>query len=132
MDKFTSRLKFTASASRASIAEAQLQIGHHFPSDYIEFLNRSNGAKGWVGESFLVLWSVEELVQYNAATQVNHFAPGLLLFGGDGGGEVYGFDMRAETAPVVQVPLIPLAWEEAIICGDTFTEFLEHLYHKHD
>ncbi len=132
LDKFTIRLHLAPGAHRVAIAEAEVQIGRKLPRDYVEFLFQSNGAEGFVGKSYLVLWRIEDLARNNEAIQVNDFTPGLLLFGGDGGGEVYGFDMREEIAPVVEIPLIPLEWEEAIIRGHTFTEFLEYLYNKYN
>ncbi|MBA3425736.1 MAG: hypothetical protein ACR2HO_11525 [Rubrobacteraceae bacterium] len=58
---------------------------------------------------------------------MEEFAPGLMLFGTDGGLEAYGFDTRDGRISVVTIPFVPMDWREAIPCGRTFTELLERL-----
>jgi hypothetical protein len=96
--------------------------------DYVEFMVGSNGAEGPIGEeNYLVLWSVENLMRQNEEYRVNEYAPGLFLFGSDGGGEGYGFDARSEEIRFVEIPLIGLDFEDAWFRGRTFLEFLKHL-----
>ena len=55
------------------------------------------------------------------------FAPGLFLFGTDGAGEAFAFDMRSNEQPIVCVPFIPLDLREAQVFAATFEGFLEVL-----
>ncbi len=58
---------------------------------------------------------------------VREFAPGLVLFGSNGGDTAYGFDTRREGLPIVDVPFIGMGFEEATLIGRSFVEFLAGL-----
>ena len=51
---------------------------------------------------------------------VSEFAPGLILFGSDGGGEAYAFDVREAVPIIVEVPFIGMGGDEAKRCGASF------------
>lgn len=99
-------------------------MGCILPAAYIEFLHRHNGGAGFLGANYIHLWKAEELVSMNQGYRVEKFAPGLILFGSDGGGEGYGFDMRATSRPVVRIPFIGLDWQDAVHVANGFEEFL--------
>jgi cell wall assembly regulator SMI1 len=99
----------------------------HLPRDYAEFLMAMNGGEGSVGNAYLVLWRVEELVAMNQAYQSAKYAPGLLLFGTDGGGEAFAFDMRSDSMPIVSVPFVGMGLESTLPMATNFDDFLEKL-----
>lgn len=112
------------------IEEVERALGVRFPKDYADFLATSDGAEGFIGEqdnAYLSLWPVERLAEMNAAYKTNEYSPGLLLFGSDGGGEGYAFDLRSSEPSVVQMPFDSIDPRDARACGRTFTEFLELL-----
>jgi hypothetical protein len=86
---------------------------------------------GFVGENCLRAWPVEDLIQSNEEWQVDEAAPGLFLFGSNGGGEMFAFDTRSAPPPIVVVPSI-LGLEDAIVIAPTFDLFLQHLYQSED
>jgi hypothetical protein len=93
--------------------------------DYGEFLSRYDGAEGFVGVGqYLVLWSAEQIQELNAAYRVAEFAPGILLFGTDGGDTGFGIDEI--TGRYLSVPLIGLSRDAAKDEGSSFEEFLEN------
>jgi len=111
-----------------SIDQLMRQIGVRLPGDYVEFILSSDGAEGPVGEQgYLRLWSLQEILELNEGYHVSEFAPGLLLFGGDGGDVGYAFDTRSNTLPIVQVQLSDMSLESAKPFERTFTEFLKKL-----
>ncbi|MEI6045241.1 MAG: SMI1/KNR4 family protein [Chloroflexota bacterium] len=115
-------------ASRELVRKVEAELGISLPKDYLDFMVQSNGAEGPIGKrEYLVLWAIEKIIPLNEGYQVKEFAPGLLLFGGNGGGEAYAFDTRFNPIPIVRVPFIGLSLKEAILCGQTFIEFLENL-----
>ncbi len=63
--------------------------------------------------------------RWNLKYDVRTFAPELLLFGSDGGGQAFAFDLRDSERTIVEVPFIPLDTEEAQTIGSTFDDFLE-------
>lgn len=116
-----------APATAEEIALAERTLGQSLPSDFREFLQLTNGGEGMIGENYVMLWSAEELGQYNEMYQVKEYTPGLLLFGSDGGGEGYAFDARTSPPAVVMVPFIGMALEYATHVADSFDKFLIRL-----
>lgn len=108
--------------------EEYLQIA--FPSDYVEFVLKYNGAEGAVGASYVAMWAVDEIVPLNRAYSVEEFAPGIVLFASDGGGEAYGFDTRDKNMPIVNMPFIGMGHDAVVKIADTFHEFLLSLNSK--
>ena len=98
------------------------------PEDYAQFLQQTNGGEGFIGNAYLILWGVGDLIEMNKAYQVADYAPGLFLFGSDGGGEAFAFDMRTEAKPIVSVPFVGMELELIQPLGATFKAFLEVLF----
>ena len=80
-----------------------------------------------IGETYLMLWRVEELAEMNTAYQVDEYAPGLLLIGSDGGGEAFAFDTRTNPWPVVKVPFVGMDLQYAEVLSPSFDAFLKTL-----
>ncbi|GGJ90870.1 hypothetical protein GCM10007426_20070 [Alloalcanivorax dieselolei] len=114
-------------ASQDKITRLENRIGIDFPEDYLEFLRVSNGGEGFVGCHYLVLWKAEELEEFNDDYEVNENAPGIFLFGSDGGGEGFGFDLRSKPYRVLQVPFIGMSVQDAKPVADGFSHFIERL-----
>ena len=124
----TKDLSLKSGASEGIIHKVQNELNIILPDDYIEFMKYSNGAEGPIGEQeYIVLWTIEEIPKLNKAYRVEDFAPGLLLFGSDGGGEAYAFDTTPNEMPIVQVPFVGMSLKEAIWRGNSFLEFLSSL-----
>ena len=62
------------------------------PKDYIEFMKKHNGGEGDIGETWLVLYPLEELQEINDAYEIEEFLSGHIIIGSNGGGELYGID----------------------------------------
>lgn len=98
--------------------------GVDLPDDYYSFLADANGGEGFVGCEYLVLWRAEELAQFNRDYEVETYAPGLFLFGSNGGGEGFGFDTRGTPYPIVQVPFIGMDLKYATHVAENFEDLL--------
>ncbi len=72
-----------------------------------------------------MLWPIEKLLFYNKAYQVYKYAPGLLIFGSNGGLEAFAFDTTTEPVEIVSIPFVGLTPSEAIEYGESFQEFLQ-------
>jgi hypothetical protein len=108
----------------SDIRQFEVMLGRPLPADYIAFLLYANGGEGWVGKCYVVLCRLEEIFERNRACGFDEFAPGLLAFGSDGGGEAFAFDMRADGMPVVEVPFIYSGPEDEWPMGPNFYAFL--------
>jgi hypothetical protein len=129
--KYLVDLKLNDTSSNTSITAVEESLKVHLPSDYLSFIKQHNGVVGPIGEnSFLNLWSLDILVKYNEGYGVNEFAPGLILFGSDGGDTAYAFDTRDNRMPIVEVPFIGMDLDEVKRCGNSFVEFLKYLYNQ--
>jgi hypothetical protein len=114
-------------ANPDAVAQCQSHLKFKLPHDYVQFLQQMNGGEGFIGENYLRAWPIEELIQNNKDYDVEEGAPGLFLFGSNGGGEAFAFDTRSAPPSIVAVPFI-LNLEDAIVLATTFDSFLQHLY----
>jgi len=113
--------------SMEKVVGFQKNAGFELPLDYKEFLVLSNGAEGFVGEnSYVMLWTLDELMEFNKAYQVPLYVPELFLFGSDGGGEAFAFNKK-DKMKIVKVPFVGMDISLAQSLGSTFIEFLENL-----
>jgi len=116
--------------SKEVVERVQSELGIVFPQDYTELMEWSNGGEGWIGESYLQLWLMEEIPWNNESVGALKFAPGVIFFGGDGGGMQYGFDTHFDPLAIVEVDAVSIGLEEdTVVHRISFTEFLQ-LLHK--
>ncbi len=129
-DKRKLLLKFNskAPAGASSIRQFEMESGFRLPGDYVQFLRKTNGGEGFVGNAYLILWRIEELLEMNRDYQVAEFAPGLFLFGSNGGGEAFAFDMRSDAMPIVSVPFVGMELSSILAIAPNFKAFLEALF----
>ncbi|MBR7801520.1 SMI1/KNR4 family protein [Undibacterium fentianense] len=89
----------------------------------------------WIDEGFLegelsvepewyVLWPPSELEELNRDYQLSEYAPGLMAFGGNGGGELLVLN---EFGEVFYLPTIGMAPEEAIKIAGNLNEFKAYM-----
>ena len=93
-------------AEREIVDGLSATLGFTLPPDYLEFLREHDGGEGFVGDNYIILWGAGELADFNREYEVETYAPGIFLFGSDGGGEGYGFDTLEQGSPIVRVPFI--------------------------
>lgn len=104
------------------------QFGIQFPADYKHFMASRDGGEGLVGSHYLILWRAGELIEFNRDYEVEKYAPGLVFFGSNGGGEAYAFDVRpGEKMEIRMVPFIGMSLRDAELIADTFESFLNRL-----
>ena len=66
-------------------------FGVELPKEYVDFMKLHNGGEGDTGESWLVLFPIEELQDINE--EYNEFLPsGHIIIGSNGGGELFGLN----------------------------------------
>ncbi|MRX74026.1 hypothetical protein GJU40_18030 [Bacillus lacus] len=104
-----SQFELNEPVTENNIKKVEELLSINFPQEYYDFLLISNGGEGAIGQSYLVLWKIEDLIELNDAYGVEEFAPGLLIIGSDGGDTAYCIDIRSDIKPFVQVPFIGLA-----------------------
>ncbi|TGQ69870.1 MAG: SMI1/KNR4 family protein [Mesorhizobium sp.] len=98
--------RFDPPAEAAVVDGLSSNLGVTLPEDYIKFLKEHNGGEGFIGDSYIIFFKAEELVDFNREYEVEKYAPGILLFASNGGGEAYGFDTHDVEMPIVRIPFI--------------------------
>lgn len=62
------------------------------PQQYLDFMKKHNGGEGDIGETWLILFPLEELQEINDDYRIGEFLPNRIIIGSNGGGELYGID----------------------------------------
>jgi hypothetical protein len=119
--------KGNAPASDTDVQAFEANSGINLPLEYLLFLKRKNGGRGFVGANYLEMYPIEKLIEYNHYYDVDEYAPELFLFGSNGGREGFAFDRRPPIWPIVMVPFVPLDIREAIPVAPTFAAFFDTL-----
>jgi hypothetical protein len=118
-------------AGYESIAEeVEKHFECNFPESYKRFMTECDGGEGFVGDRHLILWRMSELIGFNMEYEVAQYASGLLIFGSNGGGEAFAFDIRDAKMKIVMVPFIGMNLEYARPLAGTFENFLSNLAHE--
>lgn len=123
-DEFRSNLP----AEAHDIDMVEQESGVRLPNEYLAFLKLRNGGEGFIGKySYAIFWKIGNLRSLNSAYEVETYAPGLCIFGSDGGGEAYAIDYADPTLPIVAVPFVGMDRGLVRKIGSNFDEFLNAL-----
>ena len=114
-------------ARPSAVENMSSELGVPLPGEYLDFLRQHNGGEGFVGENYVVFWKAEELAQFNREYEVKQYAPGIILFGSDGGGEGYGFDTQVVGMPIVRIPFIGMDRRYATLITENFSDLFAKL-----
>lgn len=123
--KYLEGLNFNEPASAEELGK--IPSMDRLPVDYVEFMKRSNGGHGSVGKEHLIVFPAQDISSINQVAAVDRFAPGLLIFASNGGGQSYAFDLRHEVTSIVKFYDMDLGDEEPVWCAHTFGGLLAHL-----
>ena len=124
--RFLGKFSLEPAVSEKALTEFLSKNASTIPSDYLDFIRYSNGGEGPIGNNYLSLWQVEDIVKMNEEYETDLYAPGYLIFGSDGGGSAFAFDKK--DGAIVSFQFIGmLVDDKPILMGKTFAEFLEAL-----
>lgn len=119
--------RFVRGAGHRALASAETALSVTFPSDLRNLLGTTNGLTAEDGTR--LVWSVAELVSQNrvfrdlARGEAHTYSPfeGLLLFGDEGSGDVFGFHLAAPVQTIVR-------WDHESDERATFAQDLEQYF----
>ena len=77
-------------------------LGIVWPDDFVELMSITNGGEGWIGESYLLVYELDQIARFNSP----EFHPGLVLFASDGGGEGFAFRKGSTPPDIVMANLV--------------------------
>ena len=114
--------------AHATIEEVEAKTGIKLPEDYIEYLLNYQGFGNSIGEQYVNLWDLEELVEHNEGYFILENLPATIGIGSNGAGELIALErINEKNVKVVLTPFIDLSQECHIQIGDSFTDFLQRL-----
>jgi hypothetical protein len=118
MDFFEHFIK-TPPLSASTVVRLVSQLRRPIPSGFSEMYCAHNGADGFARDSYVRIYPLDHLGDLNRSFQTARFAPGLTIFGSNGGGEALAFDPNGM---IIQVTFIPLRAEYANVMGRSISE----------
>jgi hypothetical protein len=122
LETVASKFEITSGATDSMIEKLDTHFSLEFPNDYKEFLQFTNGLEGPTGDNYIVLWSVDEVIQLNRAYHVTEFVPNMIIFGSDGADEAFALDTTNMT--IVNFPFIGMGQIDSQKIAETFEDFL--------
>ncbi len=128
LPEVTMRPPFPPDEVNELFADFIAEVGPVPHQDYLSFMRQHNGCDGPVGKKGVIsIWPLEEVISATEGYHADEFAPGLLLFAGDGGGTAYAFDRQDARWPIVEVELVSMSRKEMKFAASTFSEFIRKL-----
>lgn len=112
-------------ASEDLLNRTLIELDAPLPEDYSDFMRQSNGGSGFIAGKYLALSPLEELAALNHTFKDVDDVSEIVWFGGNGGGEAFGFDWSDDGA-IVEGPMIGMERKVLLHCAKTFTEFLKN------
>jgi SMI1 / KNR4 family (SUKH-1) len=126
MNFLTKDLKKKGPANNKMLDQILAELDFTPPEDYLRFIEKSNGAEGFINESYLQLLSIEELKEFNIMHKTDKYAPGYFIVGSNLGGIAYAFDKK-ESKIVAFEHVSMLISDKPEILGNNFLGFLVRL-----
>ena len=123
LERLARQLPRASPVSPELLVEAGRALNIEWPPEYVALISAHNGAEGDVGDWLLVLTPVEELIERNTDPLMEFF-PGLVIVGGDGGGEALAIDRVSHE--ILLVPWIG-GEEDWLVLGATLTEAMQRM-----
>lgn len=105
------------------IVETQLEI--KFQKEYRYILKLCNGGSGDIGENYIDLWNLEDIVDFYE-DNVGEAIKDLVFFASDGCGMAYAF--RKSNNEIRCIPMDSLEYECSKKISDNFYMFIKDMY----
>jgi hypothetical protein len=101
-------------------------FGVTFPDDYVEIMIWSDGGDFELGEKYLRLWNIREVVERNCALDVQSNLPGTVAIGNDASDMLYllGYREAGAEPKLLEVEGGAQFFDECTMQGVTFTAAL--------
>ena len=122
-------------ASEDAIKAMVARIGVEPPGEYLDFLRLTNGGTGLGPDIFVNLFTAEEVGTPELDYGAPEYAPGMIVIGGDGCGNILGIDTRNTDPSFHEYVVLDPVWmdlnsESVKYRGKTFWDMLRHLVRR--
>ena len=89
--------------------------GVKLPQSYIDFMLKHNGGEGDIGQTWLLLYRIEELKKINDEYGLSDILPNHIVIGSNGGEEFYGIDAKGM---FFNIPSLFDEQDVTVLCDD--------------
>ncbi|KFF19912.1 SMI1/KNR4 family protein [Flavobacterium hydatis] len=111
-----------------SIDEVENIIQFKLPQDYKLYISNYSGNENFIGEHFVVLWDLDEILEMNNNYEILHNLDNTIGIGSNGSSEFIAIEfIEKEKYRIVLSPFIDLDKDCHIDIGDSFTDFFDRL-----
>ncbi len=129
-DHIRDKAKLRPGATEAEIQQLVDAAPFLLPDEYLDCLRACNGMEEFVGEGYLVFWSVDETMEHHAFTMqgdyLSDFRPHLLIIGGEGANAVFAIDGRNAKVAYVEIDQIGSSdWNDVFYQCETLVEMFK-------
>jgi hypothetical protein len=131
IEKYMTDMDLNESTESLLIEKIEKKLKIKFPAQYKSFILLHNGAEGPIGKnSYLVIWSIDEIISLNEEYGVFEYTPEILYFGSDGGEMAYAFDKRNSVLKIIEIPFESIKVADAVNLAESFDDFIEIIYNR--
>ncbi len=120
-----------APAEAGALERLRRVAGVELPDEYLKFLAFSDGGEGplAIDPGYVVIDPAADAADQKEEKTFEEFFPGFFMFGGNGGGELFAFDLRGSRPwPVVMIDMTNIDLKESVVpIATDFSEFLKHI-----
>ena len=111
--------------TESQICKVEAELGIKFPEEYRGILKLYNGGSGEIGEYYIDLWSLEDIVDFYEENMGDE-SKDLVVFASDGCGMAYAF--KKGYAEIRFIPMDSLEYVYSKRCSDNFYQFIKDMY----
>lgn len=111
--------------TESQICKVEGELGIKFPEEYRSILRLYNGGSGKIGEYYVDLWSLEDIVDFYEENMGDE-SKNLVVFASDGCGMAYAF--KKDYSEIRIIPMDSLEYEYSKKCSDNFYQFIQDMY----
>jgi hypothetical protein len=118
---------------KISLEEIENKINFKLPEDYKFYLLNYLGNESFLGNEYVILWDLNELVEMNNDYQITDNLTNTIGIGGNGSSEFIAIEFTENNEyRIVLSPFIDLNKDYHIEIGNSFTDFFERLENGKD
>lgn len=107
------------------ICKVETELEIKFAEEYKNILKLYNGGSGEIGEYYIDLWSLEDIVDFYEENMEDEVSD-LVVFASDGCGMAYAF--RKGYEEIRFIPMDSLEYTYSKKCSDNFYQFIQEMY----
>lgn len=111
--------------TESQICKVESELGIKFPEEYREILKLYNGGSGDIGEYYIDLWSLEDIVDFYEENMEDE-SKDLVVFASDGCGMGYAFKKGCEEIRVIPMDSLEYAYSKK--GGNNFYQLINDMY----